>query len=92
VLTVAGKDDQVWPSDLHAESIRSRRAARGLKTIAVADDEAGHRAVLPGEAGVSGGVRMRRGGTELADPRIGQLAWAQLLPFLAGGALPPETA
>jgi dienelactone hydrolase len=91
VLTVAGKDDQVWPSELHAESIRSRRAAHGLETIAVTDDEAGHRAVLPGEAAVSGGVRMRRGGTETADRRIGRLAWAQLLPLLAGAAPPPET-
>lgn len=82
VITVAGKDDQLWPSDLHAENIRSRRAAHGMQTTAVTDDEAGHRAVLPGEPVVSGGMRMRRGGTEAADRRLGQLAWDEMLALL----------
>ena len=90
VITVAGKDDQVWPSDLHAENIRSRRAAHGRETTAVTDDEAGHRAVLPGEPVMSGGVRMRRGGTETADRRLGQLAWGKMLPLLAGGTSAPS--
>jgi hypothetical protein len=91
VITIAGKDDQVWPSDLHAENIRSRRAAHGMETIAVTDDEAGHRAVLPGEPVISGGMRMRRGGTETADRRLGQLAWGQVLRLLAGGSACPGT-
>src|SRR5512146_453992 len=86
VITVAGKDDQVWPSDLHAENIRSRRAAHGMETTAMTDDEAGHRSVLPGEPVVSGGARMRRGGTETADRRLGRLAWDAMLPLLAGRA------
>ena len=91
VITVAGGDDQVWPSDLHAENIRFRRAAHGLQTTAVTDDAAGHRTVLPGEPVISGGVRMRRGGTEAADRRLGQLAWNEMLPLLAGGASIPAT-
>jgi hypothetical protein len=89
VITVAGADDQVWPSDLHAENIRARRAAHGLQTTAVADREAGHRAVLPGEPVVSGGVRMRRGGTETADRRLGRLAWAEMIPLLLSDPAPP---
>jgi len=91
VITVAGQDDQVWPSDLHAENIRSRRAARELATTAVTDDEAGHRTVLPGEQVVSGGARMRRGGTEAADRRLGRLAWDEMLLLLAGER-PPVSA
>jgi len=83
VLTVAGGDDQVWPSVLHAERIRARRAAHRLETAAVTDDAAGHRAVLPGEPAVAGGARMRRGGTEAADRRLGRLAWGELLALLA---------
>lgn len=82
VITVVGGDDQVWPSDLHAENIRARRAAHGMSTTTVTDNEAGHRAVLPGEPVVSGGVRMRRGGTETADRRLGRLAWNEMLQAL----------
>jgi dienelactone hydrolase len=89
VITIAGRDDHVWPSDLHAENIRSRRAAHGMETTAVTDDEAGHRTVLPGERVVSGGLRMRRGGTETADRRLGQLAWREMLLLLAGGVSTP---
>lgn len=85
VITVAGHDDQVWPSDLHAENIRSRRAAHGMETAAVSDEEAGHRTVLPGELVVSAGARIRRGGTETADRRLGQLAWAEMLVLFSGG-------
>lgn len=84
LMTVSGGDDQVWPSDLHAANIRSRRGAHGLETTAVVDSEAGHRAVLPGEPVASGGTRMRRGGTETADRRLGRLAWARMLPLLLG--------
>lgn len=85
VITIAGREDQVWPSDLHAENIRSRRAEHGMQTTAVTDDEAGHRTVLPGEPVVADGIRMRRGGTETADRRLGQLAWAEMIQLLVGG-------
>lgn len=82
LLLVAGGDDQVWPSLAMAESIRTRRAAHGLPTTLVTDPEAGHRTVLPGEPVVRGGVRMRRGGTETADRRLGAAAWPHLLSLL----------
>lgn len=91
VITVAGADDQVWPSDLYAENIRARRAEHRMQTTAVTDGEAGHRAVLPGEPVISGGLRMRRGGTETADRRLGQLAWGEMLPLLLARAPVPET-
>ncbi len=89
VTTIAGKDDRVWPSDLHAENIGSRRAAHGMETTAITDDEAGHRAVLPGEPVISGGMRMRRGGTGTADRRLGRRAWGEMLALLAGWGIPP---
>jgi hypothetical protein len=80
----AGGDDQVWPSDPHAENIRARRAAHGMQATAVTT-------MKPGTVPFSqvsqppGGVRMRRGGTGTADRRLGQLAWGQMLPLLASG-------
>lgn len=82
LVLVAGGDDQVWPSVEHAERLCARRASHGLATRLVTDAEAGHRTVLPGEPVVSGGVRMRRGGSELADRRLGQSAWDVIVPLL----------
>ncbi len=78
VVLVAGGDDQVWPSVEHAALIADRWAAHGLATTVLTDADAGHRAILPGEPVVSGGQRMRRGGTEQADRRLGQRAWEAL--------------
>ncbi|HSZ38808.1 MAG TPA: acyl-CoA thioester hydrolase/BAAT C-terminal domain-containing protein [Trebonia sp.] len=75
VITVAGGDDQVWPSVPHAGNIQRRRSARGLGTTVITDAEAGHRTVLPGESVVSAGMYMRRGGSEEADRRLGDAAW-----------------
>jgi acetyl esterase/lipase len=82
LVLVAGGDDRVWPSALHAEAIRARRAEHGLKTAILTDPAAGHRTVLPGEPVATGGIRMQRGGTEAADRRLGELAWSQLLDLL----------
>lgn len=82
VLLVAGGDDEVWPSVLHAEAVRDRRAAHGLDTTLVSDPEAGHRTVLPGEPVVAAGMRMRRGGSEAADRRLGAVAWDELRQLL----------
>ena len=75
VVLVAGGDDKVWPSVKQAQRIRERRDSYGLSTTVVSDPDAGHRTILPGEATQGGGIRMRRGGTEQADRRLGQLAW-----------------
>lgn len=82
LLLVAGGDDQVWPSDLHAESIRARRNGFGLDTQIVHISDAGHRAVLPGEPTVTGGVFMARGGSPEADAALGALAWGPLRSLL----------
>jgi pimeloyl-ACP methyl ester carboxylesterase len=82
VLLVAGDDDQVWPAREQAEEIVLRRAAHGLPTTLVTDPEAGHRAILPGEEVVTAGQAMRRGGTEVADRRLGTAAWAALRQLL----------
>ena len=78
VLLVAGGDDQVWPSVAMAQAIKARRSAHGLETTLVTDSDAGHRIVLPGEPRAEGGMRMRRGGTEAADLRLGAVAWSHL--------------
>lgn len=82
VLLVAGGDDQVWPAVSMSESIRARRAEHGLDTVLVSDPEAGHRTVLPGEPVVTGGIRMRRGGTEESDRRLGATAWGYITQLL----------
>ena len=82
VVLVAGGDDQVWPSVAMSADIKARRTSHGLKTMIVSDPTAGHRTILPGERVVSGGVRMRRGGTENADRSLGTAAWAQIKTLL----------
>lgn len=78
LVLVAGGDDQVWPSVQQAEVIRDRRANHGRETVLVTDPEAGHRTILPGEPVIAGGTRMRRGGAEPADRRLGRSAWAHI--------------
>lgn len=82
LLLVAGNDDQVWPSLAMAAAMRRRRDTHGLPTTLVSDVDAGHRVVLPGEAPARAGVRMRRGGTDHADRRLGSAAWAELKTLL----------
>ena len=88
LVLVAGGDDQVWPSVPQAQAIRDRRADHGLSTELVIDPQAGHRTILPGEPIVTGGMRMQRGGTEPADKRLGQAAWAHLSSLLGHEAGP----
>ncbi len=82
LVVVAGGDDQVWPALDMARRIEARRRVHGRDTVVVADDEAGHRAILPGEEAVVGGMRMTRGGTEEADRRLGAAAWKQVVDLL----------
>lgn len=84
VVLIAGGDDHVWPSLAMAESIGARRHEHGLDTVLVTDPAAGHRTVLPGESIVTGGVHMRRGGSEAADRRLGALAWQHIEELLQG--------
>lgn len=84
VVLVAGGDDQVWPALAMAESISARRKKHGADTVLVTDPEAGHRTVLPGEPVVTGGIRMRRGGTDAADRRLGAAAWPHIARLLQG--------
>ena len=86
VLLVVGEDDQVWPAREQAEEIVLRRARHGRATSLVADPEAGHRAILPGEDVVVAGQRMLRGGTEDADRRLGSAAWPALLDLVGSRA------
>jgi hypothetical protein len=78
LVLVAGCDDEVWPALEMSRAIEARRHAHGLETVVVSDPEAGHRTILPGEPVVSGGSRMRRGGSEEADRRLGEAAWMEI--------------
>jgi dienelactone hydrolase len=85
VVVVAGEDDRLWPSAASAREIEARRAAYGLPTRLVTHPAAGHRVILPGEPGATGGLRMARGGTEPADRELGEQAWPHLLRLLGAG-------
>lgn len=76
---MAGGDDQVWPAADFASMIVDRRARHGLATKVATAAAAGHRTVLPGEAVVEGGQRMRRGGSPEADQALGLRAWPYLV-------------
>lgn len=77
-ILVAGGDDRVWPSVEHARRIEQRRMSYGLDTTVITVDDAGHRAVLPGEAVVVAGQRMARGGDDMLDRVLGGRAWAEI--------------
>lgn len=84
VTLVVGGDDQVWPSDEHADAIAVRRRGFGLESEIVADAEAGHRVILPGEPVVADDHRLVRGGNPHADARLGALAWPALVRAVHG--------
>lgn len=65
------------PSDVVWAGYRSDGTATSHWTL-----DAGHRAILPGEPVVSGGIRMRRGGTGDADRRLGVAAWDEIRTLL----------
>jgi pimeloyl-ACP methyl ester carboxylesterase len=81
VLLIAGGDDQVWPSTEFAAEILRRRG--NLPTRLIVEPEAGHRAVLPGETPKTAGQRMARGGSDVADRRLGAKAWDDVRRLLA---------
>ena len=87
VVVVAGGDDQVWPSVDFASAVAARRGLHGLPTDVVTHPRAGHRVLLPGEAVVSAGQRMQRGGKIAADQALGVRAWTVILSAL--GLTPP---
>jgi dienelactone hydrolase len=89
LILVAGRDDLVWPSAVHAQAIADRRSRHSVETTLVFDPAAGHRTVLPGEPVVAAGAPLARGGSPEADRRLGEAAWRairRLMADLAGGA------
>lgn len=82
LVLVAGGDDDVWPAVDFAAAIASRREQHGRATETVIHPDAGHRTVLPGEAVVEAGRRMRRGGSIEADRVLGSRAWPVILSAL----------
>ncbi len=74
LVLVAGGDDQVWPALPMVHAITPRRREHGLQTVLIADPAAGHRTILPGEPVHPGGMRMQRGGTVIANRRLGRAA------------------
>lgn len=82
LVLVAGAADAVWPAITMSRAIEERRRSHQLETVVIADPEAGHRALLPGEPVAEGGDRMQRGGTELADRRLGSAAWTEISTLL----------
>lgn len=88
VVLSAGGDDAVWPSAAFADEIRGRRAAHGLTTTVCYEPDAGHRAVLPGEALVGSVADYAYGGTDDADRRLGERVLDATLAALAPHARP----
>ncbi|HWU32574.1 MAG TPA: acyl-CoA thioester hydrolase/BAAT C-terminal domain-containing protein, partial [Marmoricola sp.] len=82
VVLVVGGDDQVWPSELHANAIADRRASYGQQTTIVFEQNAGHRALLPGEPAIEAGMVMQRGGSEPTDRHLGGEAWPHIIAML----------
>ncbi len=78
MILVAGGDDRVWDSRSSADAIAERRSRASRTTRVFTHPAAGHRTILPGERLVSGGMRMSRGGTPVADAELGAQAWVAI--------------
>lgn len=88
VVLIAGGDDRVWPSVDQAQRIVDRRTSFGLRTTLVQDDLAGHTVLFPGEVRPTGGRVMQRGGSDVADRRLGRAGWRAIIDALAANASP----
>jgi acetyl esterase/lipase len=77
LVLVAGGDDALWPSDSFAGALAHRREDSGRPVSLIVDPEAGHRVLLPGETTPRSSLRAH-GGTDIADARLGLMAWAAI--------------
>lgn len=99
LLLIAGKDDQMWPSERSVELIEGRLAscANNVKVRSLLYPQAGHGIGLPGRPTTirsiyQHGLRapLPFGGTPAGDAAASVNAWAHVLAFL--GSSPPTTA
>lgn len=81
LVLVAGGDDALWPSDIFARALARRREESDKPMSLVVDPEAGHRVLLPGETTPRSSLHAH-GGTDAADARLGQAAWAVIRTLL----------
>ena len=81
IVLVAGGDDAVWPSEVFAKSIIKRLAASEKRGRLVFNQEAGHRALLPGETTARSSLHAH-GGNDQADAALGQAAWDTVVEVL----------
>jgi uncharacterized protein len=77
ILLVAGGGDTMWPSDTFAKDLAARRDVE-----LVADPQAGHRPVFPGELPPKPSTSLVHGGDPEADARLGAAAWSHVLACL----------
>ncbi len=84
LILVAGGDDALWPSERFARELASRRERSGRPVSLVVDAEAGHRILLPGETTPRSSLRAH-GGSDIADARLGLMAWAAIEAALSPG-------
>ncbi|ANS62526.1 BAAT/Acyl-CoA thioester hydrolase [Streptomyces lincolnensis] len=88
LLLVAGGDDEMWPSLLHAERLARRRRSAAAPVRLISRPDAGHRPRFPGESPAPASPRFRYGGTPEADALLGAAAWPHVLGMLRGGSGP----
>jgi uncharacterized protein len=81
VVLVAGGDDALWPSDVFARALADRLEAAGKQPLLITHPEAGHRALLPGDATPRSAVNAH-GGTDAADRALGLAAWKAISELL----------
>ncbi|SHE89109.1 hypothetical protein SAMN02745157_1163 [Kaistia soli DSM 19436] len=80
-LLVAGGDDALWPSDRFAEMLVARAHAAGRTIDYLTDPDAGHRVLLPGETTKRSSLHAH-GGSDVADARLGAMAWDHAVAIL----------
>ncbi|SDI79484.1 acyl-CoA thioesterase/bile acid-CoA:amino acid N-acyltransferase family protein [Natribacillus halophilus] len=93
VMTIAGGDDQLWPSAYYTEEIKTTLAVEnsGNQNVYLTYDKAGHFLSFPyalpslptnTNMHVGGGMTMTFGGTKWANAQATSESWLEILAFL----------
>ena len=81
IVLVAGGDDALWPSDIFAQELADRVERHDRRISLIADPDAGHRVLFPGEV-TPRSTKHAHGGTDAADIRLGLAAWQKIVTLI----------
>jgi dienelactone hydrolase len=88
LVLAAGRDDQLWPSDVFVRKLATRRVYASQQVEVIFHDRAGHTPLFPGQPLQPESTHIKRGGTPDADAELGADIWTALIQRLGVNADP----